>query len=940
MSAPDVDVRALDHGDAATQELADALIAGRPAPPIDDAQRLALAWALKARCYAAWSSAPETAGAIAAALDRLATPTAPAAVCALAAWTGGIAAIVRADLPAALDALDQSATRWSALGDALHAAQVQVPRIAALAMLGRFDEADACGRAARTALEAAGDTSAAARVSLNLGSLAVQRDRYDDALPHYRAAAALFARSGDREHSVMADIGLANALVYRGDFAEAERILERARQRAQRHRLPVLAAGADTARAAIDLARGDFRAALARLEASRRAFESLGLETERMEAEKSLADAYLELHLFPEAEAVYAALELALRDTPRMPTLAWIRLQRARAAAMTACDGRALALLDDAHAAFEAQANAVGDAHVALVLAQVQLAAGDARALATSARAADTFARLGLTRPHAAARVAHADALRAAGRFDAAVEACTAAVADAGPQTRVQACTVRGQALLERGDRDAGAAALDEAIDAFEALRERVPGDELRRAFVGDVMRPYRLRLAITLDDATTGDARAVERAFAGLERFKARALAERLAGAPAAAHDPRSADLRTRLDWLHRRQQEQLEDSGAMSPSLHDEALRIERELLETQRRAVAFDADADPATRAGGNERSMPDPRDVLAVDEAIVEYGVVGDELFAFVVDRTSITLHRRLASWRAVVDAVQGLRFQIETLRRAPAALASRLDTLRERLSRRLAQVHRHVWHALAARVHPYRGVVVVPHGVLHGLPFAALDGGQGALIERHCIAVAPNAASLARRTAPRHGAPVLLIGDATALAHVRAELDAAAAAWPGARVLADADIDAATLEQEAPRVALMHLACHASFRPDNPRFSWLQLGGSRVLACDVERWRMPGATVVLSGCETAVSDPDTGDEALGLVRAFQLAGATRVVGSLWPVEDGATADLMSTLHAGLAKGRPAAEALVAAQRRVRADRDDPFDWAGFMVHGGL
>ena len=133
---------------------------------------------------------------------------------------------------------------------------------------------------------------------------------------------------------------------------------------------------------------------------------------------------------------------------------------------------------------------------------------------------------------------------------------------------------------------------------------------------------------------------------------------------------------------------------------------------------------------------------------------------------------------------------------------------------------------------------------------------------------------------------------------------------------------------------------MHLACHASFRPDNPRFSWLQIGDGRLLACDVERWQIPAATVVLSGCETAVADPDAGDEALGLVRAFLMAGAARVIGSLWPVEDASTATLMSALHAGLAAGRTASAALHEAQREVRARHDDPYHWAGFAVHGGL
>ncbi len=935
MSAPSAEGGVGDGADAAADALADALIAGRtPTPALDDAARLALAWHLKARCYAAWSSAPEATHAIAQALRRLELPHGPPAIAALADWTAGIAAIVRADMDSALGALERAAARWRALGEVAVAAQATVPQIVVLSMLGRFDDAVARGESTRAALEAAGDALGAARVSLNLGSLAVVRDCYAESLPHYRAAAALFARAGDREHSVMADLGLANALNHLGEFDEAALILDRAGARARRHGLTVLDAMARLHRAHLDLTRGDFARALAGLETCRRDFERLGLPGVRLEAEKNLADAYLDLNLLPEAEALFARLDHEL-GSAGMPTRPWVALQWARVAALGARHDEALARLDRAADAFAAQGNDVGAAQVALLRAQIHLALGDAaHAERGAGAAADAFARVGVAHLEAAARVTQADALLAAGDAAAAATLCERVIADAGPQTRVRALAVQGHALHALGQPQRACAVLDATIDAFEALRSRVPGDEMRRAFVNDVMRPYRLRLAMALDDATR-DPSCVERAFDWLERFKARALAERSAGAPAEPGDERSAALRMRLDWIHRRQQALLEEDGSAPASLRAQALHIEHELLETRRRAVVLAPQAEPA--AASVARS---PRETLGVGEAIVEYGVVGDELFAFVVDRGVTTLHRRLASWREVVPAVQGLRFQIETLRHGQDVLAARRETLRARARGRLARVHELVWRPLEARLQACHGVIVVPHGILHGLPFAALDDGRGALIDRHAIGLAPNAASLTHGAPPRRDGTVLVLGDTRRLAHAQAEIDAASAAWPGAIVLDADQVDGDSLERQASRVSLMHLACHASFRPDNPRFAWLQIGNSRVLACDIERWRMPAATVVLSGCETAVSDPDAGDEALGLVRAFQLAGAARVVGSLWPVDDGATAWLMSVFHAGLAAGRGAAAALNAAQREVRASHDDPYGWAGFMVHGGL
>ena len=51
-------------------------------------------------------------------------------------------------------------------------------------------------------------------------------------------------------------------------------------------------------------------------------------------------------------------------------------------------------------------------------------------------------------------------------------------------------------------------------------------------------------------------------------------------------------------------------------------------------------------------------------------------------------------------------------------------------------------------------------------------------------------------------------------------------------------------------------------------------------------------------VVLSGCETGLGKLSTGDELVGLTRAFIYAGTPSVVASLWSVDDSSTAHLMS------------------------------------------
>jgi CHAT domain-containing protein len=113
-------------------------------------------------------------------------------------------------------------------------------------------------------------------------------------------------------------------------------------------------------------------------------------------------------------------------------------------------------------------------------------------------------------------------------------------------------------------------------------------------------------------------------------------------------------------------------------------------------------------------------------------------------------------------------------------------------------------------------------------------------------------------------------------------------------------------------------------------------------------------------VVLSVCETNRGPALIGEGTLSLQRAFLLAEVRSVVGSLWKVDDKATAELMTLFYANLwEKGLTKVEALRAAQRTMRdyynlkdgshrnpvgkaplppGNRTPPRLWAQFMLTG--
>jgi hypothetical protein len=98
-------------------------------------------------------------------------------------------------------------------------------------------------------------------------------------------------------------------------------------------------------------------------------------------------------------------------------------------------------------------------------------------------------------------------------------------------------------------------------------------------------------------------------------------------------------------------------------------------------------------------------------------------------------------------------------------------------------------------------------------------------------------------------------------------------------------------------------------------------------------------------VVLSACHSGLAESWSREGALGMRRAFSLAGARTVIASQWSVEDEATREWMTALYRARAGGAAgAAAAIESASRTVLAERrrdhrsTHPFYWAAFTPSG--
>ncbi|MFN0111026.1 MAG: CHAT domain-containing protein [Blastocatellia bacterium] len=143
---------------------------------------------------------------------------------------------------------------------------------------------------------------------------------------------------------------------------------------------------------------------------------------------------------------------------------------------------------------------------------------------------------------------------------------------------------------------------------------------------------------------------------------------------------------------------------------------------------------------------------------------------------------------------------------------------------------------------------------------------------------------------------------------------------------------------------------LHFATHGLLNTKTPNLSGLALSlvgpdgkeqNGFLRTMDIYNLRLSAELVVLSGCSTGLGKQVQGEGLIGLTRGFMYAGATRVMVSLWNVNDQATAELMSHFYREmLTKKQSPAAALRAAQTAMSRDPrfSSPYYWAGFILQG--
>ena len=498
-----------------------------------------------------------------------------------------------------------------------------------------------------------------------------------------------------------------------------------------------------------------------------------------------------------------------------------------------------------------------------------------------------------------------------------------------------------------QGDRGRAYEAFQKAERSLEQLRTHLQGDNLKVAFLEDKQAVYESLVSICL--ALEPKRGQMEAAFGYIEKAKSRSLADLIAFravslAPRVASQATEAvqRLRQELNWRYR--QLELEEIKPEKRPARREGLRrrirafekqLSRSLNELPRTEQEFSA------LQSGASFGLEEIRASLASDTILLEYYQARGRTYVCVLGHYQLDVVP-LAPVTQVQNLLRLLQFQLSKFRLGPDYVGAVGEQLQ-------AAAETHLRELYGALIAPVRDelqaahLVVVPHDVLHSLPFHALFDGERFLIDQFTVSYAPSS-SVYRlcRTKPAEangGALIMGVPDSQT-PFIADEVRAVADVLPDSHVFLGSDATVTQLHGRGAQSRFVHIATHGMFRRDNPMFSSIRLGDGPLSVYDLYHLRLSAELVTLSGCGTGLSVVVGGDEQLGLVRGLLYAGARAVLHTLWDAHDCSTAEFMKAFYGCLPKGWSKARAAQEGMRVLREQYPHPFYWAPFALVGNM
>lgn len=328
---------------------------------------------------------------------------------------------------------------------------------------------------------------------------------------------------------------------------------------------------------------------------------------------------------------------------------------------------------------------------------------------------------------------------------------------------------------------------------------------------------------------------------------------------------------------------------------------------------------------------------------------------------LVEPDEIVLSYYLSIDKCYLFAVSSSDVKLKTIEWTPEGISSAVEKFRIMLQNRASTTYREAGRVLYdSLLAPVRAeiagkrIVIIPSGRLNTLPFGALWDGQRFVLEDFDVTIIPNASTLQfiRSGKKLSASPsVLALGNpanpnVSRLPGTENEVNTVKTIFPGCQVFVGQEATETNAKEKMGSFEIVHIASHGLFNYEFPLLSCLALAPDAqndgfLQVHELYNLNLVNTNLVLlSACETGLSQIRKNDDVIGLVRGFLYAGVPSIVASLWKVDDYATSVLMSNFHALLKLRNTKCEALRKAQLQVMRTQatSHPFFWADFVLYG--
>jgi len=489
-----------------------------------------------------------------------------------------------------------------------------------------------------------------------------------------------------------------------------------------------------------------------------------------------------------------------------------------------------------------------------------------------------------------------------------------------------------------QGDNSKSLEFFEHSIDVFESLRGSAGNEKSRSTFIDQHSDLYDRVIPLYIQDKQFGEA------FFATERGRARSFLDSLSAGYIELDGSEANALYAKEQeaYVARRQaQNALVQGKARNPTDKELIAKLEGQLNQAEQNyQIALDA-----ISARADHLSQLVPSRVLDVaqvqslldDETVLlSFWVTDDKTFVFVITQNSLDVVELNVLRKDLYTQIEAFRSFVNTDSQYPDTSTQLYKLIIEPLKPHLIKSH----------------LVIIPHQELHYLPFAALTDGSHYLVDDYSITYLPSASALPfiKQNADGNSNALFVLGnpatdypDLKPLPYAESESKVIAAMYQTTPLLGK-DATESALYRQSPEAGIIHLAVHGSYNSANPLHSGLYLApdieqDGLLETREIYKLNLSNANlVVLSACQTQLGKLSTGDEMVGMTRAFLFAGTPTVISSLWEVDDKATELLMEKFYGNWRNGMSKEEALRQAQIEIRANYPNPYYWAGFVLNG--